>query len=161
MRGIHRGSVDTPHTHKGPVMQKAFPCHDVIMLLPTNGRRPSYNTPRAGDNKSFGTRPDNGFPFPYHFPMGLALRHPQQAVKYHLILEIKSDHCRITHSVRGQQCSLKNHNCLVTHTTSNQNVYFTQGTWQIHSTTYITWHNMCPEMRKPEKLGLSCWFPKT
>ena len=28
-------------------------------------------------------------------------------------------------------------------------------------TTYITWHNMCPEMRKPEKLGLSCWFPKT
>ena len=40
----------------------------------------------------------------------------------------------------------------------NQNVYFSQGTWQIHNTTYITWHNMCPEMRKPEKLGLSCWF---
>ena len=30
MRVIHQSLVDSPH--KGPVMQKAFPCHDVIMV---------------------------------------------------------------------------------------------------------------------------------
>ena len=31
VRGIHQSLVDSPH--KGPIMQKAFPCHDVIMNL--------------------------------------------------------------------------------------------------------------------------------
>ena len=30
VRGIHRWPVDSPH--KGPVIWKAFPCHDVIIL---------------------------------------------------------------------------------------------------------------------------------
>ena len=36
----------------------------------------------------------------------------------------------------------------------NQNVYFSQGTWQIHSTTFVTWQNMCPEMRTTREARL-------
>ena len=31
VRGIHQSLVDSHH--KGPVMEKAFPCHDIIMLI--------------------------------------------------------------------------------------------------------------------------------